>query len=533
MHEAILRQGKILMVDDDVSSLCLLENVLNRLGFPRLHKLQDSTRILAEFDEWQPDLVITDLDMPELDGLELVEKVRAHLPKDACLPLLVLTGSDDARAKRDALVAGATDILFKPFDSSEMLMRVRHLLETRFQHLEIQGQNHALEQKVTERTSELHQALAELKDSQRQVVQQERFRAFGEMAGGVVHDFNNSLMSIIGYSSLLLQDATLLDDRDLLLHYLKTMNTAGRDASHVISRLRDFYRPREESDIFAAMDVNDLLEEVVPLTRPKWHDQALETGRSIRLELELQKVPLVLGNAAELREVITNLVFNAVDAMPAGGVITLRSEAVGDTVKIEVADTGTGMSEEVRERCLEPFFSTKGEQGTGLGLAMSFGIIRRHEGTLDIDSTPGCGTTFRLVLPCYEHRANDEAEVRLTLNRTLRVLLVDDDPTSREVVTQYLRTDGHRVVTANNGDEAMQHIGGERFDVMITDHGMPGMNGFQLADAVRRTGAASSVILLTGFALAPEQQPKSIDCMLKKPLVPDELRFALQKSFGT
>src|SRR6185295_15924182 len=153
---------------------------------------------------------------------------------------------------------------------------------------------------------------------------------------------------------------------------------------HVVSRLRDFYRPREETDIFAAMNVNDLLEEAVPMTRPKWYDRALETGRSIRLELELQKVPPVLGNAAELREVITNLIFNAVDAMPEGGVITLRSETVGETVKIEVADTGVGMTEEVRQRCLEPFFSTKGEQGTGLGLAMSFGIIRRHEGTLDI-----------------------------------------------------------------------------------------------------------------------------------------------------
>jgi len=532
MHDAILKQGKILMVDDDVSSLCLLENVLNRLGFPCVRKLQDPTRAIEECNEWQPDLIITDLDMPELDGLELVAQIRADQPKDSCLPILVLTGCSDGRAKRSALLAGASDILFKPFDPSEMQMRVRNLLQTRFQHFEIQNQNRVLEQRVAERTADLNEALAELKQSQRQVVQQERFRAFGEMAGGVVHDFNNALMSIIGYSSLLLQDTSLLDDRELLQHYLKTMNTAGRDASHVVSRLRDFYRPREETDIFAAMNVNDLLEEAVPMTRPKWYDRALETGRSIRLELELQKIPPVLGNAAELREVITNLIFNSVDAMPEGGVITLRSEAVGDTVQIEVADTGTGMTEEVRQRCLEPFFSTKGEQGTGLGLAMSFGIIRRHEGTLDIESAPGSGTTFRLVLPCCHSGSNEESEVRLTLNRTLRVLVVDDDPTSREVVTQYLLADGHRVVTANNGGEAMQHIGSERFDVMITDHGMPGMNGYQLADAVRRTDAAQSVILLTGFALAPEQQPKSIDCMLKKPLVPDELRCALHKSFG-
>jgi CheY-like chemotaxis protein len=347
------------------------------------------------------------------------------------------------------------------------------------------------------------------------------------MAGGIVHDFNNALMSIIGYSELLLQDASLADDRGLLHHYLKTMNTAGRDASHVVSRLRDFYRPREESDVFTAVAINDLIKEIVPLTKPKWHGQALETGRVIRLELDLQKVPHVLGNGAELRETLMNLIFNAVDAMPDGGVITMRSEIHADTVKIEVADTGVGMTEEVRQRCLEPFFSTKGVQGTGLGLAMVFGIIRRHEGTLDIDSTPGKGATFCLTLPCYHSSHPEGEEVRLTSDRLLRILVVDDEPYARDVVAQYLRTDGHRVVTAADGIEATQRVVTEDFDVVITDHGMPGMSGVQLAETTRRLDPTKAIILLTGYTPDSTGQPGSVNCVLKKPFGPEELRAAL------
>jgi len=242
-------------------------------------------------------------------------------------------------------------------------------------------------------------------------------------------------------------------------------------------------------------------------------------------------VPSVLGNGAELREVITNLIFNAVDAMPAGGVITLRTQVVGELVQIEVADTGAGMTEEVRARCLEPFFSTKGEHGTGLGLAMSFGIIRRHEGTMEIETEIGRGTTFRLLLPIFCRVETTNAEVRLTLDHTLRVLVVDDDPKSRHIVTQFLKSDGHRVVAVESGSEAMQQILAEEFDVVITDLGMPGMTGRQLADAVRRVEPAKPVILMTGFALQPDQHPKSVDSVLKKPLVREELRAALQNAF--
>ncbi len=527
MDDGILTAARILLVDDDVGMLCLLENVLHRLRFKNIRKLRDSTRILDEFEAYQPDLVITDIEMPQLDGIQLVELLRKHLPQEDCLPILVLTGSPNSQHKRRALHAGATDLMLKPFDSAEIQMRIRSLLRTRFQHFQIQAHTRELEGKVRERTGELQAALVELRDSQRQVIQQERFRAFGEMAGGVVHDFNNTLMTVIGYSGLLLQDEALLDDRELLRNYLKMMNTAGRDASHVVSRLRDFYRPREETDAFVAVEINDVIEEIVPLTKPKWHGQALETGRTIRVELELEKVPLVLGNGAELRESLTNLVFNAVDAMPDGGTITFRSAAVPDGVKIEISDTGTGMTDEVRNRCLEPFFSTKGESGTGLGLSMVFGIIRRHSGVLDIESAPGAGTTFRITLPLHRPVPAAGQVTALKPDHSLRVLVVDDEPSAREVISGYLRNDGHRPSTACDGEEALERVLQEDFDLVIADLGMPGMDGIQLANTMRLMDPEKGIILVTGFAFSPDRQSKSVSCVLKKPLGPDELRSAV------
>ena len=532
MNEESLRQAKILMVDDEVGSLCLLENVLNRLGFTHIKTVSEPRSVFFEFNEFQPDLVICDLHMPGIDGFQIIEQLRAQTSREACLPILVLTGSPTQQNKRRALAVGATDILLKPFDSSEILMRIRNLLRTRFLHQEIQDKNKVLEQKVTERTAELQTALAELKQSQNQMLQQERLRAFGEMAGGVVHDFNNALMSIIGYSELLLNDPDSLQDEALVREYLQTMNTAGRDASHVISQLRDFYRPREEGDAFTAINLTKLLVEAVALTQPKWKYQALANGRTVRVDLDLEKVPMVLGNAAQLREVVTNLIFNAVDAMAEGGVITLRSRTNESGVVFEVTDTGSGMTEEVRQRCLEPFFSTKGDRGTGLGLSMVFGIIKRHDGTLDIDSTRGEGTTFRICLPVQRRQGAVGLEDCPAIERSLHVLVVDDEAIARDVVTKYLQTDGHRVSTASSGDEAMLKLRETDYDLLLTDHAMPGMSGVQLAQSLREIGGLQPVILLTGSSFPPGEKPEWVDSVVSKPIPPDKLRRAMVEVMG-
>jgi signal transduction histidine kinase len=219
------------------------------------------------------------------------------------------------------------------------------------------------------------------------------------MAGGVVHDFSNALMAVIGYSEMLLTgDGRALDDRATTREYLRIINTAGRDAAEVVSRLRDFYRPRATAES-QSVDLKEVLHLAVLMTQPKWKDPNRPSGTEIVVAVELQHLPVMRGNPAELREMMTNLIFNAVDAMPNGGTLTLRTSEAAGTVVLEVADTGAGMSPEVRVRCLDPFFSTKGDKGTGLGLAMVFGIVQRQQGHIEIESAPGVGTTFRITLP--------------------------------------------------------------------------------------------------------------------------------------
>jgi len=255
---------------------------------------------------------------------------------------------------------------------------------------------------LLETNRRLEETLAELQRTQQQIIQQERLRAMGQMASGIAHDFNNALSMILGHSELLLCRPETLDDKSKALAQVQTINAAARDASQVVGRLREFYRPREEDEPLGHVDVRRLVERAVSVSQPKWRDQALARGATIAVETDCQEVPLVAGNDAELSQALTNLIFNAVDAMPDGGTLTIRTCADSQRVTLQVRDTGVGMTCEVRQRCLEPFFTTKGEDGTGLGLAGVVGVVQRHNGKLKVESQVAKGTTVTIKLPVAE-----------------------------------------------------------------------------------------------------------------------------------
>lgn len=220
--------------------------------------------------------------------------------------------------------------------------------------------------------------------------------------------------------------------------------------------------------------------------------------------------------------------------MPEGGTITLRSRRDSSDVLFEIADTGTGMTDAVRSRCLEPFFSIKGDNGTGLGLSMVFGIIKRHNGTLEIESTAGRGTTFRIRLPAVE-TSDGALENTAKLDRSVRVLVVDDNAVPRDVVAKYLTADGHQVATATSGAEAMVKLMEQDFDLLLTDHTMAGMNGLQLAAAVKRPGGGQPVILMTASneVASVLEQNGGVSLVLRKPIPQQRLRQALHQLLNT
>lgn len=384
----------------------------------------------------------------------------------------------------------------------------------------------------------------QLRRTQEQVSRQERLNALGQMASGIAHDFNNALVPIAGYTDILLDHPDQLKDTQKALRCLRLIQTAVRDAASVVSRLREFYRRRKDSEKFLPVELNQMVKQVIDLTRPKWRDEARARGCTIEVRAELEPIPSVLGSVSELREMLTNLIFNALDAMPKGGAITIktlrahpapetggdRSGGQSEQVSLEVSDTGVGMTEETRQRCLEPFFSTKGERGSGLGLAMVYGTVKRHRGTLDLNSAVGAGTRVTLSFPA-ESATEAEAPRRRSLPaRSLDVLVVDDEPMARDVMTLYLTGDGHRVQTASNGHEGLEQFKAGHFDVVLTDQAMPGLNGGELAGLIKALAPAVPVILVTGFGdilEATDGQPAGVDLVLTKPVSMAVLRETL------
>jgi signal transduction histidine kinase/ActR/RegA family two-component response regulator len=445
------------------------------------------------------------------------------------------------------LVALSTLVVLRESATNRRLNRelaqVRDDLEARVDErtAELQRANAALQDEAAERqlTQEqlqaanllLERALDDVGQAHAAMLRQERLRALGELASGIAHDFNNSLSLIIGFAELLLADAETALAPDEVRTNVRLIHSAATGAAAVVGRLRDFYRSRFEGELFQPVNLNDVIAQATSLTQPRWRSLAQAAGRTIRLESVLGQVPPVDGREADLREALTNLLMNALDAMPTGGTLTVRSRAVDEHVIVEVSDTGVGMPPEVRARIFEPFFTTKGEAGTGLGLALVHSIVERHHGEIHAASAEGRGTTFTIRLPAARReQASPIAGPESDRVRDLRVLLAEDEPALRQILVSYLKIDGHEVTATADGAEAIQAFRAGQFDLVVTDRAMPNLGGDQLAAEIKRVSPGMPVMMLTGLGDLMQElddRPDGVDVVIGKPIGLAGLRVAL------
>ena len=402
---------------------------------------------------------------------------------------------------------------------------------------------------------ELSHYITEQERIREQFSQMEKLSALGELASGVAHDFNNTLSGILGRAQLLQRT----DDPEKISRGLEIIIKTAEDGAKTVKRIQDFARQRRDHN-FELVSIDQILMDASEITRPRWKNCAEASNIHITLQLHIESNAMVMGDDSELREVLVNMVFNAIDAMPEGGKLSLMTRVAGDSVIIKVVDTGVGMYPEVRSKIFDPFFTTKGKAGLGLGLAVSFGIIRRHGGNIEVESQYGKGTEFCITLPVARMGQKSVPQVEQVETvapavthitppapaaerpRT-RMLVVDDEDFVRELLSEILEGEHCDVYVAESGGEALSMFREMEFDAVFTDVGMPGMSGWELAREIKQINASIPIAVITGWGEAVgshEQKAAGVDWIVAKPFTADriaelvrDIDAARQKSIAT
>lgn len=368
--------------------------------------------------------------------------------------------------------------------------------------------------------------ISERKKIEEQLIQSEKLRAIGQMASGVAHDFNNALAIILGNTELLVRQVATLNPEQIKKQ-LKIIEIAALDAAETVRRIQEFTRIRVDK-AFSIVDINEIIVEVKEMSKPRWKDQAQEVGINIELMSILEKdLPHIMGSPSELREVLTNMIFNSIDAMPEGGRILIETRSVNKEVHILVTDTGIGISKELRRRIFDPFFTTKGVVSDGLGLSIAFSIISRHGGRIEVQSEEGKGTTFTIILPVpFELKKDEKKTIQTREVKTANILVIEDEEMVRNILGSLLIQGEHNVYKASSGKEGLDIFDKEAIDMVFTDVGMPGMSGWEVAKSIKAKNPRIPVALITGWGIQIDDEKmkeSGADLILNKPFKIDQV----------
>jgi PAS domain S-box-containing protein len=382
--------------------------------------------------------------------------------------------------------------------------------------------------------------ITDKKKMEQQLLQSEKLKSLGELAGGVAHDFNNALAAILGRAQLL---KMIVDSppgkkerRKSVLELkkgLEVIERASKDGAETVRRIQEFARRRDEDKYFTTVNLNEIIKNALEFTKVRWKDDAELRGIKINIQKDFSSLPATTGSAAELREIFTNLVNNAIDAMPQGGSIKIKTFKEDNHISIKVEDTGIGIPKVIRDRIFDPFYTNKGVKSSGLGLSVSYGIINRHKGTIIVDSIEGKGTTFTIKLPISEKVIKTEQVKPMPEEqRKAKILVIEDEENVRDIISAILIEGGHEVETVIGGSHGIEMFEKEKFDLVFTDLGMPGMSGWQVAEKVKGINRKVPVALITGWDVElneSEMRKSGVDFIVYKPFEVNQVLKLVQE----
>jgi signal transduction histidine kinase len=524
---------RVLIVDDEKSIRITLREFLRQEDY-EVEMAEEAEIAIRLMKEKPFDIVISDIILPKITGVQLLKSISEISPETK---VILITGEPTVETAAEALRTGAHDYLYKPVNKAVIVKAVANAVKVK----ELEDANREyrenLERKVEERTRELKKMLEEQKQMQEKITQQDRLAALGRIASGIAHDINNTLSPISIYSQVILEQEKNLSGESK--KFLGLILKAATDIENTILRMRQFYNDEKPADsIFTNISVEDAVKDAIDISRNKVASVREKNGIAIAIDAVMEKgMPPMAGIESEIRSVLVNLLFNAADAMDKDGHISIRARIKDPHIIIEIEDEGTGMDEEQKKHCLDPFYTTKGTEGSGLGLSSVHGIVQRHNGKLEIESTKGKGTKISLLLSIGDPvKSGPPDATTIDELSNLHILIIDDEPIVRDVLQVMLELNGHQIVAASSGEEGVAlynsaQNGGTKFDLVISDLGMPGMDGKAVAKKIKEINRNMPFILLSGWGKLMKEDiedDSNIDAVLGKPLKLPELESAMQ-----
>ena len=525
-------EKRILIVDDTPTNIRVLVPILMEHGKFQINISNNGRDALKLLEKVKPDLILLDIMMPELDGFETCRLIKEDdTLKD--IPIIFLTAKNETEDLAKGFALGAADFVSKPFNSVELMARVKTHIELK-QNRDLLKTT--LENLVRKRTEQLEKETVEKLKLKDQLLQSQKMEAIGQLAGGVAHDFNNQLGGIIGSAELIKH----YTKEEKITKYADLILSAAQSSANLTKQLLAFARKGKETSM--PVDLNKTIMQITQLLQ-----RSLD--KKINLVHDFQSYnTFTIGDPTQLENAILNIAINAGHAMPEGGELKF-STSIQDIEEnspynvpadcyacVQISDTGTGMSKEVMERIFEPFFTTKEkDKGTGLGLSATYGTIQQHGGIIDVESEVGKGSTFTILLPASQEKNLNDFNSGRKLNNlsSTNVLLIDDEEVILFTVSEILSALNCNVTTANNGERGIEIYkeDPDAYDVIILDKIMPRMNGMEVYLKLKEIKPDVKVILASGYSEEQAQEilDAGVSAFIRKPYTMSTLSENLAK----